>query len=199
MKYCTVDIGCVVLCVCSTYAPCPADLDIYVNVANANFSPHCQNCSELQLNSHYVWLTEAFCDLSVTLNSHYFIMLCSNAILVWTHSPPGVMASHDHSGALVPSVFIRWFITSDILWCFSAPGRSETSVCGRHRRWSCSIQSEGWSQCWSELLRRPEWLSSWRHHMTTGSTTPLRRCTHAGTRSEKQARQPPVMSAVMWR
>lgn len=84
---------------------------------------------------------------------------------------------------------VHQVVTSDSLWCSSAPGRSGTSAYGHRQRWSCSIQSEGWSQCWSELLRRPEWLSSWRCHMTTGSIAPLWRCPHANTCVEKTSKR----------
>lgn len=78
----------------------------------------------------------------------------------------------DHRVALLPSVFVTRR-TSDTRRCSSAPGRSGTWACGHHRRWRCSILSAGWSQCWSELLRRPGWSSSSGHRMRTGSTKPL--------------------------
>lgn len=74
---------------------------------------------------------------------------------------------------------VHQVVTSNNPWCSSAPVMSGISACGRRRRWSYSIQSEGWSQCWSELLRHPEWLSFWQRHMTTGSTAPLWRHQHA--------------------
>lgn len=77
-----------------------------------------------------------------------------------------------HRVALLPSVFVTRR-TSDTRRCSSAPGRSGTWACGHHRRWCCSIPSAGWSQCWSELLRRPGWSSSSGHRMRTGSTEPL--------------------------
>lgn len=92
-----------------------------------------------------------------------------------------------HMGVLVLSVFIERH-TSDSLWCSSAPGMSGTLACGRRQRWSCSIPSEGWSQCWSESLRRPGWLSFSPRHKTTGSTAPLQRHGHANIQLRQLSR-----------